>query len=146
MPTKTKFLIIFLIVLIIILILVRVFRKPEGKESSVLPVIQQTIQSSAFRIISSVPTEKIFSVIEPITLIFSQPIKESTIFINTSPEADVLTTFNNSKTILTIEPKQAWRYGTTYTVTVSKGARSMDGTLLEQDYNFNFKTEAYYGI
>jgi|SRR3989338_1874228 len=127
---KTNYLIALLIIILIIIVAIQ-FRDDPIQQSG-------GDQKQAILTVNIVnPPEKIFSVIDPITLTFSEPIDESSIFIKTSPEEPITTSFNTDRTTLSIEPVQTWRYGATYTVTI---------TYLGQDYKVNFTTEEYRGI
>lgn len=152
MNTKLLMLIFILVIIAIVLAIVRsnTSQKSSNTPSS-KPVIQMqdTLDKktdSSFTLASNYPSDKLFKVTDPLVLTFSKPVDESSIFIGVKPETTISATFDSSKKVLTISPIQTWVYATSYNITVSKDARSIDGFSLSEDKKFTFQTANYSGI
>lgn len=136
---NTVALIIVLVVLVVIIILLQLMRGGSSQ-----PVDQQPIDS--VRLIKTNITNRPLRVIEPIEIKFSQPINLNRLAIQLDPPSDIATIFDIPTSTLTIKPRGAWRFGTTYQLTVLRATKSVTDQPLDQDYQLTFTTEAYGGL
>lgn len=148
MNTKLLILVFILIIVAIILTIMRSgsLQRQEQATSQQITDTQTPMQNNRLYIARISDPSKIFSVIDQLTVTFSKPVDESTIFIDFEPEATISAILDDTKTMLTIEPVQTWAYDTIYTITISKDAISLDGQTLGEDKKFTFQTIKYTGI
>lgn len=70
------------------------------------------------------------------------------IIVETKPQTPILVKAYPLKIggYITVIPKDGWRDGTTYIVTVKRGSASTTGEILESDYLFTFTLKQYLGL
>lgn len=145
MHSKTFYLIIALIFGIIILLLIQLFKGvPKVPEKA--DEIAQFTPSSDLKIVSASITSEPIGVTEEVTLKFNKPINKNSLDLKVIPQAAIFTKLDPSKTILTIEPANAWSFDQIYTITVLRSTLSEDNQALDRDYQYTVKTKEYLGI
>ena len=98
-----------------------------------------------FTVLSTSPSDgstRIDSNISEITVDFSLPIKESSIYdkINISPDIRYYYSYSQDYRSLFISPAESLEKNTVYQVTVKKGFLSQTGKVLEKECSFSFST------
>lgn len=159
--TKTILLILVLLVLLIILLIIRVsFSKknppallPTPTDSPQLAPIPTTQPSPSpqssptFSVIShSLITNSTIAITDSFQVYFSQPLSSKDFGFWLSPNTPVEFSLDNTGTILEVKPKNTWSFGESYSLTIKKETKSMDGNSLNSDVNINFKVAPYSGI
>lgn len=83
---------------------------------------------------------------ENIEVYFSRPVSENFITVKISPDTPVNLYYSFDKQTLQIQPFQAWKFNTDYTVRLTGSLNQEDFTLLDKEYFFDFKTEGLKGM
>lgn len=161
--TKTILLILVLLALLLVLLIVRINlagkNPPRGlpvPTSTALPedipssteLFSPTPQSSTtFSVIDhSLPTSSTIAITDSFQVYFSKPPSSKDFSFSINPKVPVEFSLDNTGTILEVKPKNTWSFGESYTFTIKKETRSMDGNSLNADVNINFKVAPYSGI
>lgn len=148
---KTLYLILFLLLLVIVVIFTLFIKKtpPQLFKENPIKIITTTptiTQLSDFKITRiDIPPQPI-DLVQLITIQFNQPLFVDNLKIQINPVEEVEYTFDPSSTILTIKPKNAWNFSTTYIVKILPTTTSQDGKQLNQEYTITFKTIQFDGI
>lgn len=107
-----------------------------------IPTLNNSYKSIKFQVLSTdAPKEPVY-LARYINVKFSKPILQDSLAIDIVPAIDLKTVFDNSDTLLTIQPKLTWDPDTSYKITILKSTQSVDNTNLSNDYVITFKTEA----
>lgn len=141
---KNKKTIILLVILIVIAMIILVIRNFLGTNTDPIPTSSPT--SVKFEILAPKSSEELTSVTEIIKFQFSQPVNETSIQLDILPKNKVKISLDPSKTILSVEPEDAWNFNTNYFVKILKTTKSVTDESLEADYTYSFKTHPYSGI
>ena len=83
---------------------------------------------------------------EQIKIKFSTPVAKESLKLELIPANEIELNFDNTNTELTVNPKDAWAFDTTYFIKISKDVKSIEGASLNEDYTYSFKTYPYSGI
>lgn len=144
MKNKTIILISFLILLVIVILVFRSLAKntnntgsSQGTPSSSKQVVQLKILSTNI--------EDLMSINGSILIKFSQPVTKNISF-SIEPSATVSAQLNSTQDEVTISPKDAWVFNTSYVIKILSSTLSKQGQPLDKDYIYNFKTPPYTGI
>lgn len=137
--SNTVVLILALVTIVVIIILLQITRGGPSQQTEQKPV-------AGVRLIKTSITSHPLRVVEPVEVKFSHQINLNQLVVQLDPLTDITTTFDTSTNTLTIKPRGAWRFGTTYKLAVLRVTKSVTGQPLDQDYQLTFTTEPYGGL
>ena len=143
MPNKRVIiLLVFLILVALIILLLQFFYGSKNNNEKLLPS-----PSTQFNILTQpIASGTEASVTEMIKIKFSKPVDPASLELELIPVNEIKIYFDSTNTELTIEPTNAWAFSTEYFIKIPKSTKSMDGSNLEGDYTYGFKTYPYSGI
>jgi|SRR3989344_6342116 len=141
MPNK-KFIIllVFLVIIALVILFVKILYVPKEYTTSPSVLLPQ------FSVLSPLSSNTEISVTEKIVIRFSRPVDPKSLELELIPVNDIKLSFDSTSTELTVEPTNAWAFSTEYFIKIPQTTKSMDGSNLEGDYTYAFKTYPYSGI
>lgn len=137
--SNTVVLILALVTIVVVIILLQITGGGPSQQTEQKPV-------AGVRLIKTSITSRPLRVVEPVEVKFSHQINLNQLVVQLDPLTDITTTFDTSTNTLTIKPRGAWRFGTTYKLMVLRATKSVTDQPLDQDYQLTFTTEAYGGL
>lgn len=158
---KTTYLIGILVILLILVIVVQLqtSRAPQSIPQSIpptpkvseSPLIQTKPLDShqpqvEFKVIGSSLTETPIGITDGFTITFSKPLSYIDVNISLEPKIETEFALDSSGRMLTINPRIAWDFDTTYKLTVNAQTKSQSGENLDSPEEIIFKTSGYGGI
>ena len=123
--------------------LLQIFRTTQ--ENGQTGISQQT-PAPKLNIVGSNITNQSLRARDVIKITFDRPVNNESLNLEITPQEEILPSFNQSLTELSIEPANAWNYDTEYLITILKSTKSTSNLDLGKDYQFKFKTVPYSGI
>lgn len=81
----------------------------------------------------------------PVIITFNKPVRPGEILYKINPDIKTEATSGASANEFTISPVDSWEFGSEYIITILKGSKSLDGTVLNNDYIVDFKSVKYAG-
>ena len=142
-----KLLLAILLVIGLSVLIARFLNKTKEKESQDSPFKRIPSEQSTgipLEVIETSPTGEIVETwrrLFPIIVLFSEPINESTVKVEISPNVDVtIQKDQRNGAYLWIIPSNNWRTNTRYTITITE-AKSISGNILETPYIYEFIVE-----
>lgn len=156
--SKVTILIVGLILVILLIISLRLIIKPGTRPPSLSPTpmtptsITPTPPLGELQLLKVGPPEdpqgvNNYSPIQPVIFIFDKSLNFTTLNVETSPKININIDYRTPSAQLTISPKglDSWEPGKTYTITIKKGLRAVDGSQLKEEISYQIQAKLQTG-
>ena len=144
MKKSTIILLIFLILVVILILVLQILSGKQSNNTGAKQAASEISSNQTLKVSSSTNISQLLGVTEAVIVTFSKP--TSTFLYSVSPEEENNLVSGIDSLSLRVEPKQAWRFNTEYSLTIKQGTVSIDGSRLNENYFVKFKTKPYSGI
>lgn len=157
MKKGTFKLLIFLIIILFLIITVRLVlpRKGDEPKDGYIPIFSPGPSAdfnptydyliAELNILATNLRGEAIQINAPVTITFNKPVRPDEILYKINPDVNTEATSGASTNEFVITPIDSWGFEREYNITILKGSKSLDGTVLKNDYSLFFKSVKYAG-